>query len=299
MAGLEHISVCICTFKRPILLKRLLSRMDELVTQDSFTYSIVVADNHPQQSAQALVDECSKRLRVRIAYCAEPNPNIAAARNRALQNAEGEYVAFIDDDELPVKEWLLELYTACKRFGVEGILGPVKPYFDVEPPAWVKKGRFFERPDPPTGKRLEWAECRTGNVLFKRSILALVDVPFRLQFGTAGEDMDFFRRMIDRGCVFLWCREAPAYELVPLERCRRGFLLKRALLRGSNFPKHPAGRVKSVLKSMVAVPCYTIALPVLAACGHHVFLKYLIKLCDHASRLLAFAGWTVVTERET
>src|ERR1051326_4928785 len=104
MAGLEHISVCICTFKRPILLKRLLSRMDELVTQDSFTYSIVVADNHPQQSAQALVDECSKRLRVRIAYCAEPNPNIAAARNRALQNPEGENVAFIDDDEMPVTE---------------------------------------------------------------------------------------------------------------------------------------------------------------------------------------------------
>src|SRR5262249_37100307 len=196
MPGLEHITVCICTFKRPALLKRLLNRMDEQVTQDEFTYSIVVVDNDPQQSAQAVVDECSKRLRVRIGFCAEPNPNIAAARNRALQNAKGEYVAFIDDDQVPVKKWLLELYKACKRFGVDGILGPGKPYFDIEPPAWVKKGRFFERPDPPTGKRLEWAECRTGNVLFRRSILAETHLPFRLQFSTAGEDMDFFRRMI-------------------------------------------------------------------------------------------------------
>jgi len=28
-------------------------------------------------------------------------------------------------------------------------------------------------------------------------------------------------------------------------------------------------------------------------------LKYLVKICDHASRLLAFAGWAVVKERET
>jgi len=39
--------------------------------------------------------------------------------------------------------------------------------------------------------------------------------------------------------------------------------------------------------------------PVLAVLGQHLFLKYLIKLCDHGARLMAFSGWIVAKERET
>ena len=37
----------------------------------------------------------------RVKYCVEPRQNIALARNKALQNAEGDLIAFIDDDEFP------------------------------------------------------------------------------------------------------------------------------------------------------------------------------------------------------
>jgi hypothetical protein len=47
------------------------------------------------------------------------------------------------------------------------------------------------------------------------------------------------------------------------------------------------------------VPCYALSLPILALFGQHVFLKHLIKLFDHASRLLAFVGLKLVTQRET
>jgi hypothetical protein len=53
------------------------------------------------------------------------------------------------------------------------------------------------------------------------------------------------------------------------------------------------------VKSVIAVPCYALALPVLALAGQHVFLKYLIKLLDHGSRLLAFLGFSLVTQRQT
>jgi hypothetical protein len=85
---------------------------------------------------------------------------------------------------------------------------------------------------------------------------------------------------------------------VPSLRCSRSYLLRRALLRGSNFPKHPTDRLKSAAKSLVAVPCYTVALPIFAIFGQHIFLKYLIKLLDHASRLLAYLGLRLVTERQ-
>ena len=62
--------------------------------------------------------------------------------------------------------------------------------------------------------------------------------PFRPEFLT-GEDQDFFRRMIDRGHVFVWCDEAVAYEVVPPVRWRRTFMLRRALLRGRISLLHP------------------------------------------------------------
>jgi glycosyltransferase involved in cell wall biosynthesis len=295
----NHISVCICTFKRAELLTRLLKRLQCQVTEGEFTYSAVVADNDAERSADSVVRQFASATGLKVSYCVEPQQNIAMVRNKALQNADGDMIAFIDDDEVPGEKWLLDLFRACRTFEAEGVLGPVKPYFDHDPPSWVSKGKFFERPDYPTGYKLRWDECRTGNVLFRKRILGLVDVPFRPEFGTAGEDMDFFRRMIDKGCQFVWCSEAAAYELVPEARCKRSFLLKRALLRGSNFPKHPSNRLINCLKSVVAVPAYTLALPVLALIGQHMFVKYLVKICDHASRLLAFAGWAVVKERET
>jgi succinoglycan biosynthesis protein ExoM len=295
----HHIGVCICTFKRPALLRQLLELLQKQRTDRLFTYSVVVADNDPAQSAQQLVAELSSTSSVGVTYCSESQQNIALARNKALQYADGDFIAFIDDDEFPVEDWLCNLFKTCAAFGVDGVLGPVKPSFESDPPKWVKKGRFFDRPTFDTGYKMNWDEARTGNVLFKRDILKSVDIPFRSEFATAGEDVDFFRRMMEKGHTFIWCNEAVAYEVVPASRCTRSYLLKRALLRGSNFNKHPTDRFKNAMKSLIAVPCYTLALPFLALFGEYLFLKYLIKLLDHGSRLLAYLGMSLVTQRKT
>jgi len=295
----HHLNVCICTFKRAELLKRLLDSLANQRTAGLFSFSVIVADNHGMQSAHPVVAAFSSVSPVPVAYCMEPQQNIALARNKALERVDGDFIVFIDDDEFPADDWLHNLLKTCLAYGADGVLGPVKPSFECEPPQWVRKGGFFERPTYPTGSKMRWQETRTGNVLFRRNILDGLDLPFRPEFATAGEDVDFFRRMVDKGCTFVWCKEAVVYEVVPSSRCTRSYLLKRALLRGSNFSKHPAHRIRNLLSSVIAVPSYTVALPILAIFGQHVFLKYLVKLCDHASRLLAFAGWSVVKERET
>jgi len=52
-----HISVCVCTYKRPLLLKRLLTDLSRQHTGGLFTYSIVVADNDKERSAEAVLAE--------------------------------------------------------------------------------------------------------------------------------------------------------------------------------------------------------------------------------------------------
>ena len=294
-----QISVCICTLKRPELLRRTLSSLHDQQTGGVFTYSVVVADNDAAESARQAVAEFSAAARLPVTYCVEPQQNIALARNKAIENATGDWIAFIDDDEFPAPDWLLNLFKTCATYQADGALGPVKPYFDTEPPKWVKKGGFFDRPNHATGYRVTWEQSRTGNVLFRKDILNGLETPFRSEFATAGEDMDFFRRAMNQGCSFVWCNEAVAYEVVPSSRCTRTYLLRRALLRGSNFPKHPENRIRNAVKSLIAVPLYALALPVLVLFGQHVFLKYLIKLLDHSSRLLAYLGVSVMTERQT
>jgi succinoglycan biosynthesis protein ExoM len=295
----HHLNVCICTFKRAVLLRRLLDTLVNQRTEGLFSFSVVVADNDAMQSAQPVVDAFSSVAQLPVAYCFEPQANIAMARNKALANVDGDFAVFIDDDEFPAEDWLLNLYKTCSATGAAGVLGPVKPSFEPGTPGWVKKGGFFDRPSYATGYELKWPETRTGNVLFKKEILSGVEKPFRVEFATAGEDMDFFRRMMEKGHRFVWCDEAVAYETVPLSRCTRSHLLKRALLRGSNFPKHPSHRVRNIVKSLIAVPSYTLALPILFLLGQHVFIKYLSKLLDHSSRLLAFVGLPVMKQRET
>ena len=293
-----HISVCICTIKRPGLLTRTLKSLEGQRTGELFTYSVVVADNDAMESARPAVAAVSASTGLRVTYCVEPRQNIALARNKAIDNASGDWIAFIDDDEFAEPDWLLNLFNTCKKSSADGALGPVKPHFDVEPPQWVTRGEFFVRPAHDTGYKLRWDESRTGNVLFKKEILRDLEVPFREEFATAGEDMDFFRRAIDTGRTFVWCSEAVAHEVVPSARCTRSYLLRRALLRGSNFHKHPAKRCQNIAKSLLAVPSYTLILPILIFCGQDTFLKYLIKLMDHASRLLAYLGISVVTQRQ-
>lgn len=291
--------MCVCTFKRPDLLRRLLERLEKQQTNGLFSYDVVVVDNDSAKSAREVVEGFSSATRLHVTYCVEPQQNIALARNRAVDNAGGNFIAFIDDDEFPADDWLCLLLETQRKFGVAGVLGPVQPYFECEPPAWVKKGRFFDRPRHNTGYKVNWEQARTGNVLFRRDILDGMGTPFAAEFNTAGEDVDFFRRMMEGGHSFIWCNEAVVHEWVPAVRCSRGYLLNRALLRGSNFHKHRSHRIRNVAKSLVAVPCYALALPVLALLGQHVFVKYLIKLLDHASRLVAFLGLSLVTQRQT
>lgn len=293
--SLPHISVCICTYRRPGLLKRTLDGLCDQETNGLFTYSIVVADNDRARSAEPVVAAFADSSKISVRYCVEPQQNISLTRNQAIRNAEGNFIAFIDDDEFPTERWLLTLFTTLHARGVDGVLGPVKPHFDGDPPRWVVDGKFYDRPSYPTGMVIDGKKGRTGNVLLKKEVFRGEKCPFRPQFLT-GEDQDFFRRMIERGHVFVWCHEALAYEVVPPVRWRRDFMVRRALLRGANSLLHPSFGILDVVKSLIAVPAYSVLLPVMLLFGQGTFMKYVVSLFDHLGRLLAVMGIHPVRE---
>jgi glycosyltransferase involved in cell wall biosynthesis len=291
-----HIAVCVCTYKRQELLGRLLAELAAQETDDQFSYSVVVADNDVDASAAPVVAEAATAApHLAPVYCVEPRQNIALTRNKALEHARGDFIAFIDDDEFPTRRWLVTLFNACREYAADGALGPVKPHFDQRPPQWVIAGKFYDRPSYPTGLVIDWKKGRTGNVLLRSRVFDGAEPPFRPEFLT-GEDQDFFRRAIDKGFTFVWCHEAMAYETVPPIRWKRTFMVRRALLRGSVSYRHPTAAVSAVAKSIVAAPVYIAALPFTLALGQGAFMACLVKLCDHMGRLLAVVGIRPIRE---
>jgi succinoglycan biosynthesis protein ExoM len=284
------------------LLKRLLSALEEQNTAAAFTYSVVIVDNDHAESARSAVENHKIHSSVQIDYYNEPIKNIALARNRAVKNARGNFIAFIDDDEFPIPTWLLALYSAHQEYKPDGVLGPVKPYFDVSPPAWIIKGKFCERPSHKTGTVLHWDSTRTGNVLLSKRIFDDKVNLFDPKFGlTGGEDSDFFERMIKKGRCFVWCDEAVVFETVVFERLRCRHYLKRSLRIGGltgELARQWTSWPYYLMKVIFTLLCYSFLFPFGLILGKHISLRYLMGVLYNFGWILGFCGCVILRYRE-
>lgn len=293
---IPHITVCICTYHRPQHLAMLLDALETAGCDSMYSYSVVVVDNDREKSALPVVDKTRARELLEVEYCLVKEPNIAEARNAAVAASRGEYIAFIDDDELPGTGWLNHHLKTIEQYQAAASLGPVIPYFDQTPPVWLIRGGFCDRMRYPTGTELSWSRTRTGNVFLDRRRVLELDPPFDITFGSGGEDVVFFKKLAGRGENFVWCDEAPVYELVPPERCRAGYYLRRAFLQGAISSRYhrdsftPVDRLLIAAKSLAGVFFHTMSLPVALTRGFAGLLRTLIKGTHHFSRLLAAVG---------
>lgn len=292
---IPHVCVCICTYKRPHALRRVLCELGRQQTSYQFTYSIAVVDNDEAQSGEEAIGEFRSRSKVPISYLVEPTRGIARARNRVVLNAAGDYLALIDDDEYPEQDWLAKMFEVCKKYNADGVLGPVLREFEGAPPAWLRKSNLYSRTTYSTGVPVGWLESRTSNALIKRSVFAGDDVPFRPQL-RCSEDQDFFHRKIEAGFNFVWTEQAIVHEVLAPSRWTCRYLVQRALMQGASSLQMPLCQVTNVGKSILAVPVYIVVLPFTILFGQHRFMVLLEKLCHHLGKLLKTVGIDLVRE---
>jgi succinoglycan biosynthesis protein ExoM len=293
----DHICVCICTYKRPELLKLLLSKLEEQVTESHFDYSIVIVDNHRLESARSTVESYARQSKISIRYFVEPEQNIALARNKAVENAKGDYIAFIDDDEFPSNTWLIRLYAAFNKYKPSGgVLGPVIPYYPVGTPKWLVKSKICERPNHPTGTKLDWNMTRTGNVLLTGKIFIGKKNYFNEKKGrTGGEDKLLFQQLMKLGFSFIWCQEADVYETIYPDRWKLSHYLNRRLCIGGEAGRENGVYSVALTRSLVAILVYTALLSVSILMGKRYTYKYLLNIVYHFARVMGCFG--IVLER--
>jgi glycosyltransferase involved in cell wall biosynthesis len=299
MSTSDHITVCICTYKRPEMLKKLLTSLEGQKASPLYELSAVVVDNDQKRTGADVVHDLQSRASFHLDYDVEPEQSISLARNRAVKTAKGNLIAFIDDDEFPDQGWLRRLFETLKKSSADGVLGTVAPHFDNDPPRWLVRSGILERRTVETGILItNPTHTRTGNVLLSKDLFNDVEGHFDPRYGkTGGGDVDFFNRMMMKGRRFVSCKEAVVFETVPPERQKRIYYLKRAFTRGMTTAMYDPFFSWGSLKSVVAIGFYTVALPFTLFFGQGLFMRFLIKDCDHLGKILKYLGIEIVKNR--
>lgn len=231
------IALCAVTFRRPIGLRELLVGIgDLLVTDLDADLRVVVVDNDVQESGRAVVQEVAPSLACPVIYAVEPKQGIPLARNRAVKVAgDVDFLAWLDDDEVPTPEWLYRLVEAQERTGAEVVIGPSVPQLPPGAADWIREGEFFERKRFKSGTTIPAIYARTSGVLVSRAAMPAREKTFREELRyTGGSDRELFVEMESTGSRFVWVDEAVVMERVPPSRARPRWIFMRAFRIGNS-----------------------------------------------------------------
>jgi glycosyltransferase involved in cell wall biosynthesis len=126
------LTVVICTHNRAADLERCL---EGLVALDD-EVAVIVVDSASNPPLDEVVDGFSSSLR-QLTYHYEPEPGLSLARNRGLELARTELVAFLDDDSVPERFWARKLVAPFDDPGVVCVGGTCRAAFESERPPWL------------------------------------------------------------------------------------------------------------------------------------------------------------------
>jgi glycosyltransferase involved in cell wall biosynthesis len=206
-------TVAICTRDRTYSLS---ATIDSLLRQSYRDVEILVVDNAPSSDAtERLIRECYPTVR----YIHEGRAGLDWARNRAIAEARGDFIAYIDDDAIADPHWLAALIAAFDTSDVMCVNGLVVP-IRLATPAQELFERFgfsmsFEHrrfhlhmPAPRPGFPFKGFSGTGCNSAFRRTIfdqIGMFDV--HLDVGTpvpGGGDLDIFARIIRAGFTLVY-----------------------------------------------------------------------------------------------
>ncbi|MEH2111553.1 hormogonium polysaccharide biosynthesis glycosyltransferase HpsE [Nostoc sp.] len=128
---------------------RLPKILDKILTQkgvEKFNWEIIIVDNNSSDNTSEVIENYQKIYDgiFHIRYFLEPEQGAAFARLRAVREARGQLIAFLDDDNLPDPNWLSEAYNFGLNHPQAGAWsGQIHGDFEVNPPENFERIQAF------------------------------------------------------------------------------------------------------------------------------------------------------------
>lgn len=106
------VSVAICTYNGGQRITAVLDRLIQQTGIECITWEVLIIDNNSTDNTHSVVVEyqLQQKSRYQLRYCFEANQGLGFARARAIREAKGIWVGFIDDDNLPALDWIAKVY---------------------------------------------------------------------------------------------------------------------------------------------------------------------------------------------
>lgn len=220
------ISVCMCTYKRETLDKTLRSLCAQ-VMPDACSLEIVIVDNDIDASGRNICEKYQQSQSVvDIRYFINGERNLSAVRNTSIEQARGELLAFIDDDEWADPDWIEALYSAIDKYNADAVFGKVNVIYPDSAPLWIVQGDMFGKDRHSTGAVL--SKGATSNAMLKPDWVNSKGFRFDSRFGkSGGEDTDFFHRIHNAGGKLVFDNAAVVSETVEEHRLNLEYLKKQ------------------------------------------------------------------------
>jgi glucosyl-dolichyl phosphate glucuronosyltransferase len=139
-----ELSVIICTFNRAESLKVTLHSLAALRNNREIEWEIIVVDNNSKDHSRKVVESFARNNKsLNVSYVFEARQGKSHALNRGIGCANGDIIAFTDDDVTVDENWLEEMWRAFMAFDGIGVAGRVIDEWSTEKPKWyVVEGSF-------------------------------------------------------------------------------------------------------------------------------------------------------------
>lgn len=235
-----ELSVVVCTLNRQGLLCECVESLQEQsLSRDLF--EVIVVDNGSSDGTHQFLRGLAEQydfIRVEV----EARVGLSYARNKGWQAANGDYVAFIDDDACADGDWcqriLQNFETVHPRPDVLG--GQILPRYECLPPKWFIE-QFEHRTWGEQARVLAGSEAMVGfsgsNMAFRRTLL-VGSGGFSPEFGMVGgavrlgEETELFYRLRPESPTLYYDPELKVRHWVPRRNLAVSYRLKRAFQAG-------------------------------------------------------------------
>lgn len=170
-----RLSICVCTYNRAHILPYCLDSLTKLAIPARCEAEILIIDNNSVDNTKEVVTDCSRRSPIPIFYFHESQQGLSAARNRAVEQASGDYVGFLDDECVVRPDWLEIIIADIDQFAPVIIGGPYT-------------GALLPGPAP------KWFKPEYGNAYF---LIKRFGRGFQKEFRASGGNMVLHRRVCE------------------------------------------------------------------------------------------------------
>jgi len=236
------ISVVVCTYSLDNF-QNLIDAVDSLLSQTHKEIEIIIVVDGNEELYHRIVEAYGAQESIKAVSIKE-NIGVSGARNTGIRAAQGDVIAFFDDDAVAEKRWIEKLVNTYKEFDAISVGGkilpiwlPKKPDYFPEELGWLvgMTGEGFAEE-----KVHEIRNTWESNMSFKKEVFEKVGL-FNENFGFAkggtsymqGPAAEFSLRMkykLGKGVIYN--PEAVIYHKNPLSKTRVKLLLKRSFYQG-------------------------------------------------------------------